>query len=44
MSNTPKRSIRISDVLWQKVCAKAKEEETTVSAVVIRLLRAWLKE
>ena len=38
------RSIRVSDLLWAKVKSKAKQEETTVSQVVINALRDYVKE
>jgi len=44
MSNTPARSIRISDKLWVKAKAKAKREHTTVSAVIVKALLDWVGE
>ena len=44
MSNTPARSIRISDKLWVKTKAKAKREHTTVSAVIVKALLDWVGE
>lgn len=41
--NTPARSIRIPDKLWKQAKAKAKKEHTTVSAIIIKLLVAWLE-
>jgi hypothetical protein len=40
---TPLRSIRIATDLWQSAQAKAKEEGTTVSAVIIEALRSYIK-
>jgi hypothetical protein len=40
---TPLRSIRIATDLWQSVQAKAKEQGTTVSAVVNNALRYYIK-
>ena len=44
MSNTPARSIRISDKLWIKAKTKAKREHTTVSAVIVKALLDWVGE
>ena len=44
MSNTPARSIRISDKLWVKAKAKAKREHTTVSAVIVKALLDWVDD
>jgi hypothetical protein len=40
---TPLRSIRVATDLWQSVQAKAKEEGTTVSAVIVEALREYIK-
>ena len=40
---TPLRSIRVATDLWQSVQAKAKEEGTTVSAVITKALREYIK-
>jgi hypothetical protein len=40
---TPLRSIRVATDLWQLVQAKAKEEGTTVSAVIHKALREYIK-
>jgi predicted transcriptional regulator len=37
------RSIRVSDSLWYKVKLKAKEEDTTVSAVIVDFLRKYVE-
>lgn len=43
--NTPKRNIRISDELWQKATEKAeRRHEPSVTAVIVRLLWAWVEE
>ena len=39
---TPLRSIRIATDLWQQAQAKAKEEGTTVSAVIVEALRSYI--
>jgi len=44
MSKTPNRSVRIPDALWNKVRAKAKEQHTTATAIIIRLLREWVNK
>lgn len=40
---TPLRSIRIATDIWQQAQAKAKEQGTTVSAVVVEALRSFIK-
>ena len=40
---TPLRSIRIATDLWQPAQAKAKEQGTTVSAVIVEALRSYIK-
>lgn len=40
---TPVRGIRVSDKLWNAVKRKAAKEETTASAVVVQLLRAYVE-
>lgn len=37
------RSVRISDALWYKVKLKAKEEDRSVSDVIIYYLREYIK-
>ena len=37
------RSVRVSDSLWVKVQAKAKEEERSVSEVIVEHLREYVK-
>jgi predicted transcriptional regulator len=37
------RSVRVSDSLWQKVKAKAKGEDKTVSEVITNALRDYVK-
>ena len=41
--NKPARSIRVSDKLWNAVKKKAAKNEESVSAVVIRALRDYIK-
>lgn len=37
------RSVRVSDALWTKVQAKAKQEDKTVSEVIVEHLREYVK-
>ena len=37
------RSVRVSDALWYKVKLKAKEEDKTVSEVIVEHLREYVK-
>lgn len=37
------RSVRVSDALWFKVKLKAKEEERSVSEVIVEYLREYIK-
>lgn len=37
------RSVRVSDSLWYKVKLKAKEEDRTVSEVIVDYLRDYVK-
>lgn len=37
------RSVRVSDALWAKVQKKAKEEERSVSEVIVEHLREYVK-
>jgi hypothetical protein len=41
---TPGRSIRVPDELWDALRARADERGETVTAVVLRALRAYLRE
>lgn len=41
---TPRRTIRVPDELWEDVQRKAADEGTTVTDVVLRLLRAYLRD
>ena len=43
MANTMPRSLRIPADLWAAAVGKAKEEGTTVTAVVVAALRRYLK-
>ena len=40
---TPLRSIRIDADLWQLALAKAKQEGTTATAIIIQALREYIK-
>jgi predicted HicB family RNase H-like nuclease len=40
---TPLRSIRIDSELWQSALEKARNEGTTVTAVIIQALREYIK-
>lgn len=40
---TPLRSIRIATDIWQMAQAKAKEQGTTISAVIVKALREYIK-
>lgn len=37
------RSVRVSDSLWYKVKLKAKQEDKTVSEVIVDYLREYVK-
>ena len=41
--NTPMRGIRVSEKLWNEAMATAQENEETVSAVIVRALRRYVK-
>jgi hypothetical protein len=41
---TPKRSVRVPDELWQAVREKAKRRGETVTDVVIRALKRYLRD
>lgn len=41
--NTPPRSIRVPDDVWQAAKARAEAEGTTTSEAVVRYLRRWGK-
>jgi predicted DNA binding CopG/RHH family protein len=41
---TPRRTIRVPDELWDAVKAKAADEGTTVTDVIVRCLRAYLRD
>lgn len=46
MPNAPKtkaRGIRVPDELWQAALEKAKAEDTTVTAVVLKELRRYVR-
>jgi len=40
---TPLRSIRVDSDLWQLVQAKAKEQGTNASAIIVQALREYIK-
>ena len=44
MTNTPARSIRVSDKIWKLAKNKAKKEGTTISTIVILAILKWLDE
>ena len=39
---TPLRAVRVPNELWDAAVAKARAEDTTVTAVVLAALRAYL--
>jgi hypothetical protein len=41
---TPQRSIRVEQDLWQGVLIKAKENDTTATAIIIQALSDYLKD
>lgn len=41
---TPNRTVRIPDELWEPALAKAQEEGTTVTAVIIDALKRYLRD
>ena len=43
MTATP-RTVRVPEPLWEAARAKAEGEYTSVSAVIVRLLREWVAE
>jgi predicted HicB family RNase H-like nuclease len=43
MAETMPRSLRIPEDVWRAAVAKAKDEGTTVTAVVVAALRRYLK-
>ena len=43
MAETTPRAIRIPDDVWQAALAKAAERDETVTAVVLRALRRYIK-
>lgn len=42
-THTPRRSIRISEALWQEAQTKAAERGETVTDVVVRALERYVK-
>ena len=43
MTNTPPRSVRVPDAIWQAATARAKAEGTTVTAVILAALTRYAK-
>ncbi len=39
---TPARNVRVPDDLWGRALARAEEEGTSVSAVIVRALEEWV--
>lgn len=44
MPATPVRSIRIPDEVWEELRRRADDRGETITAVVLRALRAYLRE
>lgn len=44
MPATPNRTIRVPDEIWEPAVRKAADEGTTVTAVIIAALRAFLRD
>ncbi len=40
---TPVRKVRVPDELWRRALARAEEEGTSVSAVIVRALEEWVE-
>ncbi len=40
---TPHRNVRVPDELWGRALARAEEEGTSVSTVIVRALEEWVK-
>lgn len=38
MANTPQRSIRVSDDIWQKALRRAEQEGITLTALLVKVL------
>lgn len=43
MGNTPPRSVRVPDGVWQAASARAKAEGTTITAVILAALTRYAK-
>lgn len=43
MGNTPPRSVRVPDAIWQAASARAKAEGTTITAVILAALTHYAK-
>lgn len=43
MTNTPPRSVRVPDPIWEKATARAKAEGITVTAVILAALTRYAK-
>lgn len=44
MSATPRRGVRVPELLWAKALMVARANETTVTAIVIRALEDYTKD
>lgn len=44
MPKTPKRSIRVPDQLWQEAKRKAADRGETLTDVIVRALRRYVRE
>ena len=42
MANTPLRAIRVPDALWDNAVAKAKREDTSVTALIVVALQKFV--
>ncbi len=41
---TPIRNVRVPDELWGRALARAEEEGTSVSAMIVRALEKWVRD
>lgn len=41
---TPRRTLRVPDDLWQAVKEKAKDRDETITDVIIRALKRYLRD
>ena len=44
MAETPMRTVRVSDELWDAVRVKAQAADVTVSAVIVAALREYVND